>query len=88
MQQQAIEKEVSHQSTRENAAMSELETLKASSAESKRQLDQESRDAEAALVDLHHRLSKSQTELASAQIEVADTLDIARHKAQRAATFK
>ncbi len=68
--------------------MSELESLKASSAETKRQLDQESRDADAALVDLHHRLSNSQTELASAQIEVADTLEIARHKAQRAATFK
>ncbi len=87
-QQQAIEKEILQQSTRVKAAMSELESLKASSAEMRSQLEKEAHDAELALVDLHQRLSISQRELASAQIEVGETKEIARVKAERAAAYK
>ena len=54
----------------------------------KRQLENDARVAEAALVDLHHRLGTSQNELTSAQLEVGETVDIARRKAERAAAFK
>ena len=68
--------------------MSELESLKASSAEMRSQLEKEAHDAELTLVDLQQRLSISQTELASAQIEVGETKEIARVKAERAAAYK
>ena len=87
-QQQAIEKEILQQSTRVKAAMSELESLKASSAEMRSQLEKEAHDAELTLVDLQQRLSISQTELASAQIEVGETKEIACVKAERAAAYK
>jgi hypothetical protein len=54
----------------------------------KRQLENDARVAEEALVDLHHRLSTSQNELTSAQLEVGETVEIARRKAERAAAFK
>ncbi len=88
LQQQAIEKEILHQSTRVNAATSELEMLRSNSAELKRQLEKEARDAEDALVDLRHRLGRSQTELAQAHVEVSETLEISRRKAERAAAFR
>lgn len=71
-----------------NAALAEVESLRAGSAEMKRQLENDARVAEEALVDLHHRLSTSQNELTSAQLEVGETVEIARRKAERAAAFK
>ncbi len=88
LQQQAIEKEILHQSTRVNAATAELEMLRSNSLDMKHQLEKEARDAEDALVDLRHRLERCQTELASAHVEVSETLEISRRKAERAAAFK
>lgn len=71
-----------------NAALAEIESLRVSSAEMKRQLENDVQVAEAALVDLRHRLSVSQNELTSAKLEVGETMEIARRKAERAAVFK
>ena len=53
-----------------------------------RQLEQDAQTAEFALVDLRRRYSNSQSELASVQLELGETLEIARRKSERAAAFK
>jgi hypothetical protein len=88
LQQQSIDKEIMLQIARVNTAVSEFESFKASSAEMKRQLEKEALDSEMALVDLQHRYSTSQSELISAKLEVGETLEVARRKAERAALFK
>lgn len=88
LQQQAIENEISNQNARVNAASSELEASRAASAEAKFQLEQEARSFETALDDLRRRYASSQNELASAQVEVGETLEVARRKSDRAVAFK
>jgi hypothetical protein len=88
LQQQSIDKEIMLQIARVNTAVSEFESFKASSAEMKRQLEKEALDSEMALVDLQHRFSRSQSELISAKLEVGETLEVARRKAERAAVYK
>ena len=88
LQHQAIEKEIINQSARLNAALAEAESLRVGSAEMKRQLEKDVQVAEAALVDLRHRLSVAQNELSSTKLEVGETMEIARRKAERAAAFK
>ncbi len=88
LQQQSIDKEISLQIERVNTAVSELESFKASSAETKRQLEKEAIDSEMALVDLQLRYSRSQSELVSVKLEAGETLQVGRRKAERAAVFK
>ena len=88
LQHRAIEKEIADQRARVDSAVSELDSLKVSSAEMQRQLEYEAQAAELALLDLRQRYSNSQSELASVQLEVNETLDIARRKAERAAAFR
>jgi hypothetical protein len=88
LQHQAIEMEIGNQNARLNAALAEMESLRVGSSELRRQLESDAQIAEAALVDLRHRWSVSQNELASAKLEVGEAMEIARRKAERAAVFK